>query len=166
MTDIKRHMAKVEGPVVPFLIGMRINSFWRVWDWLPAVLAMGRMLPELMAQPELGLLSARTYWSGRVIMLVQYWKSFEHLERYARAKDRQHLPAWVAFFERARKGARATGIFHETYQVGPGTAESLYVGMPETFGLAGALGAIPVTSGRNAARQRMEKPAVASENVA
>ena len=30
-------------------------------------------------------------------MIVQYWRSFEHLERYARDRDELHWPAWVAF---------------------------------------------------------------------
>ena len=43
-----------------FLIGMRINTFWRVWEWLPAFLAMGPMIVELYKNPELGFLRART----------------------------------------------------------------------------------------------------------
>lgn len=44
-----------EGTVV-FLIGMRINSLWRVRAWLPVFIAMPRMLRELYRQPEPGLL--------------------------------------------------------------------------------------------------------------
>lgn len=152
---VNRHMAKVDEPVVAFLIGMRINSLWRFWEWLPVARAMPAMQRELATHPELGLLGVRTYLSGRVILTVQYWRSFEHLERYSRAKDRAHLPAWKAFYERARRGAGAAGIFHETYVVGAGSAESLYVNMPHDFGLAGALGAVSVDTGRNAARERL-----------
>jgi hypothetical protein len=30
-------------------------------------------------------------------VIVQYWRSFEQLEAYARAKDKKHWPAWVDF---------------------------------------------------------------------
>ena len=59
-----RTMADVKGPLVLFLIGMRINTFWRVWEWLPSFLAMGPMIVELYKNPELGLLSARTEMAG------------------------------------------------------------------------------------------------------
>ena len=150
-----RYMAKVDGPVVAFLIGMRINSFWRVWEWMPVFLAMPKMLMELGRHPELGALGARTYLSGRVIMVVQYWRSFDQLERYARATENAHLPAWKAFNTRARRGHGAVGIFHETYAVAPGQVESVYVDMPAGFGLAGAVGPIDVRAGRQAARQRL-----------
>lgn len=45
---------------VVFLIGMRINSFRRVRQWLPVVKAMPNMLIELSKHPELGLLGARS----------------------------------------------------------------------------------------------------------
>ncbi len=142
-----RYMAKVDGPVVAFLIGMRINSFFRVWEWMPVFLAMPKMLMELGRHPELGALGARTYLSGRVIMVVQYWRSFDQLERYARATENAHLPAWKAFNTRARRGHGAVGIFHETYAVAPGQVESVYVDMPAGFGLAGAVGPIDVRTG-------------------
>jgi hypothetical protein len=134
---------------------MRINTLWRFWEWLPAAMAMPRMLSELGQHPELGLLGVRSYLSGRVVMTVQYWRSFDHLEQYAKARNREHLPAWKSFYERARKGAGAVGIFHETYVVAPGNVESLYVNMPGDFGLAGAVGGAPVGSGREVARDRL-----------
>lgn len=150
-----KHMANVEGPVVAFLIGMRIHALWRVWEWLPVVFAMPRMLRELDANPALGALGARTFVSGRVIMVVQYWRSFDQLEHYARAAEHAHLPAWKAFNARMRRGTGATGIFHETYVVAPGQVESVYVDMPRDFGLAGAVGAVDVGVGRSAARARL-----------
>ena len=29
-------MADVKEPLVLFLIGMRINTLWRVWEWFPS----------------------------------------------------------------------------------------------------------------------------------
>ena len=63
--------AHIEGEFVVFLIGMRINQFWKVHKWLPVVRAMGRMLPELYRQPALGLLH-HEMWFGRTLILVQY----------------------------------------------------------------------------------------------
>ena len=39
--------AAAEGDVVVLLIGMRINHFWAVNQWLPVMLSMVRMLGEL-----------------------------------------------------------------------------------------------------------------------
>lgn len=152
----ERTMANVKEPLVLFLIGMRINTFWRVWEWLPAFLAMGPMIAELYKNPELGFLSARTEMAGRTITVIEYWKSFEALEAYASNSERKHRPAWTAFYQRSTRGTGAVGIFHETYVVRPGDVESLYVDMPVDFGLGGAVGSGPVGSHTESARQRKE----------
>jgi hypothetical protein len=140
--------------VVVFLIGMRINRLWQVWKWLPVFLAMARMLPELMRNRDLGLLGRpRTFVSGRVIEVQQYWRSFEALESYARDPAGRHLPAWRAFNRRVA-GNGSVGIFHETYRIAAGAAESVYVNLP-AFGLAAAVGAVPVMAGAQSAAQRL-----------
>ncbi len=45
--------------VVVFLIGMRNNKLWKVWQWWRVMIAMPRMLKHLAQQPELVLLNAR-----------------------------------------------------------------------------------------------------------
>jgi hypothetical protein len=147
-------MADVKEPLVLFLIGMRINTLWRVWEWLPSFLAMGPMIVELYKSPELGFLSARTEMAGRTITVIQYWKSFEALEAYAANAERKHRPAWTAFYKRATSGTGAVGIYHETYVVRPGEVESLYVDMPEGFGLGGAVGTRTVGNRSESARER------------
>jgi hypothetical protein len=149
-----RTMADVKEPLVLFLIGMRINTIWRVWEWLPSLLAMGPMIVELYKNPELGFLSARTELAGRTITVVQYWKSFEALEAYAANSERKHRPAWTAFYKRATTGTGAVGIYHETYVIHPGQVESLYADMPANFGLGGVVGMKPVTSKSETARER------------
>ena len=149
-----RTMADVKEPLVLFLIGMRINTFWRVWEWLPSFLAMGPMIVELYKNPELGFLSARTEMAGRTITVIQYWKSFEALEAYAANAERKHRPAWTAFYKRATSGTGAVGIYHETYVIRPGEVESLYVDMPSGFGLGGAVGSVPVGPRTESARER------------
>lgn len=148
-----RRTADLDDEVVVFLIGMRINRLLRPWTWLPAFRAMPRMLGELYRDPSLGFLGAQSFWSGRVIMLVQYWRSFEHLESYARARDLAHLPAWREFNQRVRDNG-SVGIFHETYRVGPGRAETLYANLPP-FGLGAAVGDVPVAVRGQSAGRRM-----------
>ena len=131
-----RQTATVDDDVVVFLIGMRFNRILRPWTWLPAFNAMPKMLRELASQPELGLLGYRTYWSGRVILAVQYWRSFEHLEAFARDRDDPHLEAWRRFWKRVGTSGR-TGIWHETYLVRAGEYEAIYGNMPP-FGLGKA----------------------------
>ena len=111
-----RYAAELDGDFVVFLIGMRVNRLLLVNKWLPVTLAMPRMLRELAQHPEMGLLHAQSFVSGRTVMVLQYWRSFEHLHAYAHARDLQHLPAW-ADFNRKVGGNGSVGIFHETYVV-------------------------------------------------
>lgn len=152
-------MADVKEPLVLFLIGMRINTLWRVWEWLPPFLAMGPMIAELYKNPDIGFLSARTEMAGRTITVIQYWKSFEVLEAYAANAERKHRPAWTAFYKRATSGTGAVGIYHETYVVRPGEVESLYVDMPQSFGLGGAIGVTNITAADSSARARRDSGA-------
>ena len=144
--------AQIEGEFVVFLIGMRINQFWKVHKWLPVVLAMGRMLPELYRQPSLGLLH-HEMWIGRTLILVQYWRSMDQLMDYAKARDSQHLPAWQAF-NKAIGTDGSVGIWHETYQAGPGTHENVYVNMPP-FGMGKAGTLVPAKGGLQSAKGRL-----------
>lgn len=142
------------GDVVVFFIGMRINRLRQVWRWLPVFIAMPQMVVELAKDPSRGLLARpRTYVSGRTILLVQYWNSFEDLERYARDPEANHLPAWRAFNRRIRDNG-SVGIFHETYRVAAGDIETVYANMP-VFGLAGAGRLVPVTPNRQTAASRI-----------
>jgi hypothetical protein len=133
-----RHTATIDGDFVVFLIGMRLNRPWKVrhLPWFMAT--MPRMLSELEAQPDSGLLGAQqaVFFGG--LGVVQYWRSFEALERYARDADALHLPAWREFNRRIRDSGDI-GIWHETYRVRAGDYEAIYGNMPRV-GL-GAIGA-------------------------
>jgi hypothetical protein len=128
----QRLTATVEGEFVVFLIGMRINRWWKLHRWLPITRAMPKMLAELAAHPELGMLGGEM-WFGRTTILMQYWRSLDHLLAYAARRDAQHLPAWRDFNRRLADGGDV-GVWHETYVVGPGRYENIYVNMPP-FGL-------------------------------
>ncbi|MCX9146446.1 DUF4188 domain-containing protein [Erythrobacter sp. WG] len=142
------------GPLVVFLIGMRINHFRKVGKWFPVFRAMGPMLRELSAQPDSGFIGSEfALVSPRQLLLLQYWRSFEALESYARARDAQHWPAWTAFNRRIGDDG-TVGIYHETYVVAGGAHETVYANMP-AFGLGRFTGLVPATGSRNAARGRM-----------
>ena len=149
----ERMVAQIEGDFVVFLIGMRVNRFWLPHKWIPAFFAMPRMLIELSKLPveDTGFLGYNNVGFGTVL---QYWRSFEHLEAYANARDRAHFPAWAAFNKRMRDDRGAVGIFHETFLVQSGQYETLYSGMPP-FGLGKASSLIPATGQTASARKRL-----------
>jgi hypothetical protein len=151
-----RMTAEISGEYVVFLIGMRINKWWKLHRWLPAFRAMAPMLRVLSRQPGLGLLGATSWIGPHGPMLVQYWRSVEQLEAFARDAALPHHPAWRAF-NRAVGGGGDVGIWHETYLVGPGRWESVYVNMPR-FGLASAGELLPVAAKGEASAQRQAAP--------
>ena len=155
-----RFAADHAGPLTVFMIGMRINTLWRVDKWLPVARAMGPMIAELSADPDSGYLGGERLLSGfRTLIFLQYWRSFDHLEAYATDRDRRHLPAWKAFYRKANQG-EAVGIFHETFCVEPGAYETVYGNMPR-FGLGKVAGIVPAPGARNKARARMKATAAA-----
>ena len=148
-----RFTAHLEEPVVVFLIGMRINRLRAVGKWLPVLREMGPMLQTLYRHPEKGLLHAETFLMWRGVVMVQYWRSFEALEHFARSKDDPHAAAWQRFMRNVGGGG-TVGIFHETYVLQPGAAEAIYGNMP-VFGLAAATNHVPATGTRATARARL-----------
>ncbi len=147
-----RHTARIEGDFVVFLIGFHVNRPLHVHRWAPVMTAMQPMIRELREQPERGLLASHLGWMFGGFAYVQYWRSFEQLEAYARATDAEHLPAWRRFNQRIR-GTDAVGVYHETYRVRAGEYEAMYVDMPRT-GITAIPGAhAPVGSTSTAARR-------------
>jgi Domain of unknown function (DUF4188) len=146
--------AEVEGDFVVFLIGMRINKLWKIHKWFPVFLAVRRVLRELDAHPESGFLGYFGAGRHRSLLTVQYWRSFEHLESYARSQEYQHWPAWIAFNKRSGNSRGDVGIWHETYQVHAGEYETVYSGMP-LFGLGKVGKLVPVSGSRASARGRL-----------
>ena len=132
MIHSARMTAAVDGDIVLFLIGMRLNQPWAVHKWLPVARAMPRMLRELYQNPGLGFVS-HELWFSRTLILVQYWRSLDQLMAYASMREAEHLPAWQAF-NRAVGTDGSVGIWHETYLSKAGAFESVYANMPP-FGL-------------------------------
>lgn len=147
-----RLTSPAENDHVVFLIGMRVNNIFALHKWLPVMAAMGRMLPELYKNPQLGFKSHEMGF-GRTLILVQYWESAEKLLAYASARESEHLPAWKAFNKAARK-SNAVGIWHETYLVKAKDTENMYVDMPD-FGFGKGNKLVPATRTRNSASERL-----------
>jgi hypothetical protein len=156
MTEIikQRMTADVDGEFVVFLIGLRINKPWKIHKWLPVTRAMRKMLEELYQNPELGFISQES-WFGRTTIMMQYWRSFEELENYAKSKTSNHLPAWAEFNKKVASNGDV-GIWHETYLSQKGKYESVYNNMPR-FGLAKVGAHIPATGKFEVARDRVNR---------
>jgi hypothetical protein len=158
-----RYTTAIDEPFVVFLIGMRVNRIFAVRKWLQTARAMVTMLRALKTHPEKGFLGAQTilYWRG--IGLIQYWRSFEDLERFARSPSEPHLEIWRRF-NRTIGADGTVGFWHETFMVEPGRHETIYGNMP-VFGLAAATQHVPAVGRRETARQRLggeNEPAVPS----
>jgi hypothetical protein len=161
MTEVagRRMTAEIEGDFVVFLIGARFNSklqFTRGLLDLGGRRGMKHMLDHLVARPEKGLLA---YEMG-LPTIVQYWRSFDHLEAFANDDSDPHTAAWRNYWKRVG-GANRSGIWHETYLVRAGEYEAVYANMPP-FGLGRAGRLEPLgkdVSARDRLRARAKSPA-------
>lgn len=155
MTDVipERVTADVEGDFVVFRIGMRVNVFWKVHKWVPVFLAMPRMLRELEADPDSGLLGYQRNLGIRNHSLFMYWRSFDDLHEYARDPEREHLPAWQEYNQEAGSDGDV-GIWHETFLVTDGEYEAVYNNMPP-FGLGDVSEPVPASGERETAAERL-----------
>ncbi len=155
-----RFSAEIDGDFVVFLIGPRLNKPWKALQSFRDLggrrRGMQAMLDELVKQPEKGLLAYRMGFP----FIVQYWRSFEHLEAFARDPGDLHRPTWLDFYRRDSEGR--TGIWHETFLVRAGEYEAVYSDVPEA-GLAAAGRAAPITR-TSSARLRL-RPAETGDGV-
>ena len=109
---------------------------------------MPGMLKYLSEHPEKGFLG----WQQLGFTVnVQYWRSFEDLERFAKDEDDPHLSAWRAYWKRVGRSDR-TGIWHETFLVRAGEYEAIYGNMPPV-GLGRATELVPLSQDATARRR-------------
>lgn len=139
---------------VVFLIGMRFNAIHRPDRWAPVFTAMPKMLKYLAQRPEVGMM-AYDLWFGRTTLALTYWRSVQHLQDFASDREAPHLEPWRAFMRRVGDDG-TVGIWHETYEISPGSHETVYANMP-AFGLGKAVGVRPVGAGTTTARRRMQE---------
>lgn len=144
----RRMTVEIDGDFVVFLIGARLSKLHALRSFadLGGRRGMKHMLDYLVARPEKGLLA---YEMG-IPTIVQYWRSFDHLEAFAQDKDDPHLDVWREYWRRVGRSGR-TGIWHETYLVSAGQYEAVYGNMPpHGLGKAGRLVAVgDASSARN-----------------
>lgn len=159
MTANKRLTSRLDDGFVVFLIGMRINAWWKPWRWMPVAAAMPRMVAELSKKPELGFLGAES-WFGRTTLMLQYWRSKDQLLAFASDRKSTHFPAWGAFYKAVGTGGDV-GIWHETYIVQPGSYENIYVNMPR-FGLGAVAGVTEASGPLARADKRLATPKIAA----
>ena len=147
-----RMTARLDKPVVLFLIGARFYKLRTFPKWLWFARTMPAMLAELEKKPDAGLLWYRTYISWPNLRVQQYWESFDKLMAYSSDRRAEHQPAWARYMrELANDGS--IGIWHETYLVEPGKFECIYGNMPP-FGLAAASNSVKAEGRLAAAKER------------
>lgn len=148
-----RYTADSEEPFVVFLIGMRVNRIFALRKWWPTSRAMVRMLGALRNHPEKGFLGGELILYGRGIGMIQFWRSFDDLERFARQPSDPHVDAWKRF-NRVIGADGTVGFWHESYLVDPQKFEAVYGNMP-VFGVAAATAHTPAVGRRETARARL-----------
>ena len=159
MGDVRqgRWTTRIEGDFVVFLIGARLqptHPLRSMRDLGGFTRGMPQMLKYLMEHPEKGLLGYQM--SGISLMNVQYWRSFEHLERFANDEADPHVAAWRNYWKRVGTSSRS-GIWHETFLVRAGEYEAIYGNMPP-HGLGKAGTVVPLAEAVRA-RDRLHKRA-------
>ncbi|NOZ55009.1 MAG: DUF4188 domain-containing protein [Gammaproteobacteria bacterium] len=137
MSEIKmqRLEADIQEPFVVFIIGFRINKYWKIHKWLSVQRAFKAIHKELDTNPDIGCMGYEI-WSGRVRLSIQYWRSYDELITYARDKSAAHFPAWFEFNSTVSRDGDV-GLWHEVYMAKPGTFKAVYKNMPP-FGLGRA----------------------------
>ncbi len=158
MAEIKqgRWMADIEGDFVVFLIGARLSKrhLLRSFLDLGGRRGMMHMLDVLSKDPDKGLLGFQAYPPS--LTIAQYWRSFEHLERFANDTEDPHVAAWRGYWKRVGRGDR-TGIWHETFLVKAGEYEAIYGNMPP-YGLGKASSLVTLAEGVGS-RDRLKRRA-------
>ena len=152
MADVRqgRWAASIDGDFVVFLIGARLDPRHPIRSFkdLGGMRGMPHMLKYLTEHPEKGLLGYQNYG---LTMNVQYWRSFEDLERFANDPGDPHRPAWRNYWRRVGRDPRS-GNRHETYLVRAGEYEAIYGNMPP-FGLGKATEAVKLGADTTARRR-------------
>ena len=82
-----RWTAELDGDFVVFLIGAKVHDPAAATEASGLLMAMTEMLDELEADPAKGLLGYTRHGEPGHGVIVQYWRSFDALESYARNPD-------------------------------------------------------------------------------
>ena len=112
---------------------------------------MKHMLDYLVAHPEEGLLG---YQMG-LPTIVQYWRSFDHLEAFANDADDPHVAVWRNYWRRVGSQRQDRDLARDV----PGRAGEIRGDLREHAAVRagqGGYGWIPLTEGKTA-RQRFQR---------
>ena len=143
----------IEESYVVLLLGIRVNHIHLFWKWIPTVLASFPMVYALVRHRAAGFLGGQAFFFQPGLGIVQYWRSFDDLERFARSKKYPHLGGW-RWYNKSIGASGSVGLWHEVFLVKPGCHEAMYDNMPG-FGLGKAAKHIPATELRQGARLRL-----------
>jgi hypothetical protein len=146
-----RWTVDLDGDFVVFLLGARVGNPLKAVKALPLLMQLPKMLADLARDPSKGLLGYQLLGRGTNI---QYWRSFEDLERFARNPDDRHARVWREWYRRMQHHNPSVGIWHETYRVQAGQYEAIYGGMP-AYGLGRAGSPRRIGRGRETSRERI-----------
>lgn len=149
-----RWTAQLDGDFVVFIIGASVHDAAAGPEAISLIMAMSQMLEELSADPESGLLGFESHGEGVRGVIVQYWRSFDALEAYARNPGARHAPVWREWNRLASDDRSGVGIWHETFKVAAGDYEAIYQNMP-AIGLQKAGRPLTVTEAHDSARVRI-----------
>jgi hypothetical protein len=148
-------MAQRDEPFAVFVFGMRLNSVRGLPRWLWGLRVLRAVEADLRAHPERGFLAGRVYRTGRTLVAVQYWASFETLDAWARDHALPHRPSWQRYLREALADP-SVGLWHETYLAAPGTWEGVYMNMPP-WGLGAGADLIEMQATKGSARARLRE---------
>ena len=153
-----RYTGEIEGDFCVFHIGLILNGNVPSKEMKEIGDGFNSMIKELEADPKkYGFLGATSYVSANTrvdtVMAIQYWRSQEHLNAYARDGMLKHLPVMVWASGMSKTSAHV-GFWHESFTVRAGDYQSIYVNCPQILlGKAGRL--VPATGRKRTARGRL-----------
>ena len=148
-----RHHAELDGEVIVFPIGMKINRWWAIHRWFRPVVSTVRLWRHVQFVRPDGYLFGYLFFYSRGVGMVQYWRDFEALEAFAQDRGQPHLAAWRQLVSQTSHD-QTFGYWHETYVVDASNSETIY-GSMAPFGLAAAAGYATVGAKSENARSRL-----------
>ena len=116
------------------------------------------MFPALEEAKKVGFLHQEMLMGEGSAVLLQYWRSYDELDRWARTMP--HMAWWRWLLENAGDDL---SFYHEIYQVK--TAEAIYERGCRPVGAALVAGTSTVTSGEGQSRQRQQRFADAGKKL-
>jgi hypothetical protein len=112
--------------------------------------AFNSMIRELEGDPErFGFYGASPYVSSNQsvdgVVSIQYWRSQEDLNAYAKSGLQKHFPNMIWTAE-SMKASAQIGIWHESFTVRAGEYEGIYINCPQL--LLGKVGKLVRATGK------------------